>query len=88
MKSVNMVALLNKAKKECKASVVRADVAKAKQKAQDEVNELMEHTPGGVSVPVDVPAATTTSTAKSAPLAADTPVEDEDFLKVLEEMEG
>jgi len=71
--------------------------AKWRQKAQDEVNELMEHTPGGVSVPADVPASApatetvasveTTSTP-AAPAAEDAPIEDEDFLKELQDMEG
>lgn len=74
--------------------------AKWQQKAKDEVSELMEHTPGGVSVPADVPSETTTEAAAtetttsteteaSTPAPAeDAPIEDEDFLKELEEMEG
>lgn len=63
--------------------------SKWKQKAQDEVNELMEHTPGGVSVPAGVPKATTSTVkSESAPPVEDAPIEDEDFLKELEDMEG
>lgn len=62
--------------------------AKWKQQAQDEVNELMEHNSGGVSVPVAVSTATEVMSEIASTPVEDTPIEDEDFLKELEEMEG
>lgn len=70
--------------------------AKWSQKAAEEVQELMEHTPGGVSVPVDVPssdapAEATEAPAESTPAPAateDVAIEDEDFLNQLEEFEN
>ena len=69
--------------------------AKWSQKASEEVQELMEHTPGGVSVPADVPssddgAVQATEDAPTSPPAAteDVTIEDADFLAQLEEFEG
>lgn len=64
--------------------------AKWKKQAQDEVNELMEHNPGGVSVPAGVPVANTASVqvAETSTAVEDAPIEDEDFLRELEDMEG
>lgn len=75
--------------------------AKWKSKAQDEVSEYMEHTPGGVRVTENVvsstPAVKATVAENSATpstpvvenqVAEAFPEEDEDFLKTLEEMEG
>ena len=66
--------------------------AKWKQAASDEVNELMEATPGGVAVPADIPAETSEATAAStttetpeAP-AEDLNIEDDDFLAQLDEI--
>ena len=65
--------------------------AKWAQKAKDDVKELMEHTPGGVAVTVDVDAETSVDAHTDTPAAdtpaADTPIEDDDFLKQLGEFE-
>jgi hypothetical protein len=65
--------------------------AKWGKKAQDEVKELMEHKTGGVSVPVSLKSETASVTTTEASVAAkseDIPIEDEDFLNALQEMEG
>jgi hypothetical protein len=66
--------------------------AKWKAKANEDVQELMEHTPGGVAVPADVPAATATETTEApaetaAAPAEDLNIEDDDFLSQLDEFE-
>lgn len=63
--------------------------AKWGKKVAEEVQELMEHKPGGVSVPADVTATSvTTSEASVSAKSEDIPIGDEDFLNALEEMEG
>ena len=74
--------------------------AKWASQASDEVKELMDHNPGGVSVPADVPSETTEAPAAEAPSepapaetttaakTEDVPIEDEDFLKQLNELEN
>ena len=60
--------------------------AKWGKKAADDVSELMNHRPGGVSVVADI-TSDDIPEAPSAP-AVDVPIEDEAFLAALEEMEG
>ena len=68
--------------------------AKWAAKAAEDVNELMEHTPGGVAVVEDVttepaaetPTETTETTETTAP-AEDAPIEDAEFLSQLKEFE-
>lgn len=68
--------------------------AKWRQNGSDEIKELVEHNPGGVSVPAGVPSESTTAEvasetpAASTPAVEDVPIEDEDFLAELENMEG
>ena len=59
--------------------------AKWNKKQSQEVQEILEHKTGGVSVISDVPVSETTTTAVKA---EDIAIEDEDFLNALEEMEG
>jgi hypothetical protein len=65
------------------------------QKNKEEIQEMLEHTPGGVVVPAGVPtskkaevAAAKTETKVEKPVVEDLPIEDEDFLADLERMEG
>jgi len=62
--------------------------AKWGKKAAEEVQELMDHKPGGVSVPAGVPASASVASETSvSSKSEDVPIEDEDFLSALEEME-
>ncbi len=59
--------------------------AKWGQKQKEEVQEILAHKTGSVTVPVDVSSLPETT---PAPVQEDVPIEDEEFLAALQEMEG
>lgn len=57
----------------------------------EEVQEIMNHTPGGVAVPAETPAPSDdvqTSDASGSSSEEDTPIEDEEFMKTLQDLDA